>query len=595
MPRKSKKTKAAPEELNRKNQLQAVLLADSFTSTFRPITVEQPKVLLPICNVAMIDHTLEWLASNNVYEVFVMCCAHAEKVRQHLTESKIWNVVPQEDEHGGGDAADDDDEDDAVLVRGSPNSAGHAHCRHALPLVHVECLTECSCAGEVLRHVDDKHLITSDPFIVVSGDTVSNMNLSAAVEAHKARRAKDKSNIMSLVFMPAKTSHPTREYTDDLVVAMDHETQQIVSFDNNMHSGTFGLSLDLLKEHAQLEFRYDLLDCNIDICSPEVLIHFSDNYDYTDIRRDYVHNEVQNKELGWKYYAYVIENEYAARVQDLCTYDSICRDMLRRWTYPLVPDSNIHGRTNFKLYGNGVFKEDSVHTHRSVKLGPNVVLGSGSGLDENVRVANATLGRNVRIGKNVSIVNSYIWDDVVIGDGCVINGAIICNGATLGSNCIVSPGTVVSFGSALPSSTTTVACSRYTNVAPPKSEFDDEPTGSVDPSTVVGAASNAVSASQTPMTRAILTAQNANAAKSTRKWTVGEWDVALSDPEDDEDEAGDESSDSAGAAEALAVLQERQKMVKLHHTSITADSAVKQRRWYTWEGVDLVALGYERT
>ena len=141
-----------------------------------------------------------------------------------------------------------------------------------------------------VRHIDDKQLITSDPFVLVSGDTVSNMDLGAAVETHRQRRQHDKCSIMSLVFMPAKTSHPTREYTDDLVVAIDHSTHQILSFDNNTHRGTFRVSLDLLKEHAQMDFRYDLLDCNIDICSPEVLIHFSDNYDYVDIRRDYIHN-----------------------------------------------------------------------------------------------------------------------------------------------------------------------------------------------------------------------------------------------------------------------------------------------------------------
>jgi hypothetical protein len=46
------------EDLNRKDVLQAVLLADSFTQTIRPITHEQPKVLLPLCGVPMLDHAL---------------------------------------------------------------------------------------------------------------------------------------------------------------------------------------------------------------------------------------------------------------------------------------------------------------------------------------------------------------------------------------------------------------------------------------------------------------------------------------------------------------------------------------------------------
>ena len=49
--------------------LQAVLLADSFTHYFRPISLEVPKVLFPVVNIKMIDLTLEWLASNKVEEV----------------------------------------------------------------------------------------------------------------------------------------------------------------------------------------------------------------------------------------------------------------------------------------------------------------------------------------------------------------------------------------------------------------------------------------------------------------------------------------------------------------------------------------------
>ena len=36
---------------------------------FRPITLERPKVLLPLAGFPLIDYTLEWLASNGVAEV----------------------------------------------------------------------------------------------------------------------------------------------------------------------------------------------------------------------------------------------------------------------------------------------------------------------------------------------------------------------------------------------------------------------------------------------------------------------------------------------------------------------------------------------
>ena len=59
----------ASEDVKRDQKLQAILLADSFTVTFRPITLECPKVLLPLVNVPMLDYTIEFLTQNGVEEV----------------------------------------------------------------------------------------------------------------------------------------------------------------------------------------------------------------------------------------------------------------------------------------------------------------------------------------------------------------------------------------------------------------------------------------------------------------------------------------------------------------------------------------------
>lgn len=41
----------------------------SVLQRFRPITVEKPKVLLPLVNAPLLEYTLEWLALNQVEEV----------------------------------------------------------------------------------------------------------------------------------------------------------------------------------------------------------------------------------------------------------------------------------------------------------------------------------------------------------------------------------------------------------------------------------------------------------------------------------------------------------------------------------------------
>ena len=58
--------------------------------------------------------------------------------------------------------------------------------------------TNCRSAGEALRLIDQKDIIKAD-FVLVSGDTVANMDLAAVLAQHKARRARDKNAIMTMV------------------------------------------------------------------------------------------------------------------------------------------------------------------------------------------------------------------------------------------------------------------------------------------------------------------------------------------------------------------------------------------------------------
>lgn len=97
-------------------------------------------------------------------QTYVFCCAHAEQIKTYLAESK-W-------------------------------AAGGSGARQMKVSTIVS--TVCSSAGEALRMIDQRDIIKSE-FVLVSGDTVSNMKLGPALELHRARRAADKNAIMTMV------------------------------------------------------------------------------------------------------------------------------------------------------------------------------------------------------------------------------------------------------------------------------------------------------------------------------------------------------------------------------------------------------------
>lgn len=95
-------------------------------------------------------------------QVFVFCCSKAAAVKEYLEASK-WNVVP------------DDDSDPEDLF-----SAAQVDTRGIRTGPDIRILTgsAVTSAGDALREIDSMGVIRSKQFILVSGDVISNMNLT---------------------------------------------------------------------------------------------------------------------------------------------------------------------------------------------------------------------------------------------------------------------------------------------------------------------------------------------------------------------------------------------------------------------------------
>ncbi|XP_044770639.1 translation initiation factor eIF-2B subunit epsilon isoform X2 [Neomonachus schauinslandi] len=357
--------------------LQAVLVADSFNRRFFPISKDQPRVLLPLANVALIDYTLEFLTATGVQETFVFCCWKAAQIKEHLLKSK-W-------------------------------------CRPtSLNVVRIITSELYRSLGDVLRDVDAKALVRSD-FLLVYGDVVSNINITRALEEHRLRRKLEKNvSVMTMIFKESSPSHPTRCHEDNVVVAVDSATNRVLHFQKTQGLRRFSFPLSLFQGSGDgVEIRYDLLDCHISICSPQVPQLFTDNFDYQ-TRDDFVRGLLVNEEiLGNQIHMHVTTREYGARVSNLHMYAAVCADVIRRWVYPLTPEANFTDNTT----------QSCTHSRHNIYRGPEVSLGHGSILEENVLLGSGTV-----IGSNCFITNSVIGPGCHIGDNVVLDQAYLWRG-----------------------------------------------------------------------------------------------------------------------------------------------------------------------
>lgn len=247
---------------------------------------------------------------------------------------------------------------------------------------------------------------------------------------------------------PSSVTHQTRLGNDEIVMAIDPETKELLYYeDKTDHSHQF-ISLDkmLLVDNPSLCLHNDKQDCYIDICSPDVLSLFTDNFDYQHLRRHFVKGLLVDDIMGYKIYTHEIHSSYAARVDNFRSYDTISKDIIQRWTYPFVPDVQYFGNcSNMKLDRQGLYKAPGVIQSPSAQVCAFSLVGNKTTIGENSCISNSIIGQGCAIGRNVSIEGSYIWDNVTIEDDCRISYALVCDGVNLRAGVVLEPGTILSY------------------------------------------------------------------------------------------------------------------------------------------------------
>ncbi|KAK3690014.1 nucleotide-diphospho-sugar transferase [Podospora appendiculata] len=410
-----KPTKAGAEE-KREDVLQAVVLADSFQDRFRPFSLEKPRCLLPLANVPLIEYTLEFLASNGVQDVFIYCGAHSEVIEDYIHNSMRWNPA-----HG------------------------------ISPFASVEFIrvSDATSTGDFLRDLDGRNLISGD-FILVHGDVVANVSLDAALAKHRARREANRDACMTMVLreigdQPHRAAR-TRVITPVFVV--EPSTGRCLQYEemHPLQSDPYTILDPAIFSYPEFEVRSDLIDCGIDICTPEVLALWSESFDYELPRKNFLHGVLKDFELNGKViYTEILEDGYAARANTLRMYDCISKDILGRWTFPYVPDSNMVHDQAYKRAREGSCIEEGVKLAKDSKVTKSVI-GRRSTAGAGATIARSIIGRRCKIGKNVKIENSYIWDDTTVGDGSSIVNSILADSVIIGKDCIIPEGSLISYG-----------------------------------------------------------------------------------------------------------------------------------------------------
>ncbi|XP_056148845.1 translation initiation factor eIF-2B subunit epsilon isoform X2 [Lampris incognitus] len=350
-------------------------------------------------------------------------------------------------------------------------------CRPSSPnVVHIITSDLYRSLGDVLRDVDAKSLVRSD-FVLVYGDVVSNIDISQALQEHRHRRKMEKNiSVMTMIFKESSPGHKSRCEEDDIIAAVDSKSQRILHYQKTQGLKKLQFPMNIFHGGSdEFDIRYDLLDCHISICSPQVAELFTDNFDYQS-RNDFVKGILVNEEiLGNQIHMHVTRDGYGARVSNLLMYDSVSSDLIRRWIYPLTPEANFtdqkgpgctHSRHN-------VYRGSGVSLGHGSQMEENVLIGCDTSIGANCHISNSVIGSNCSIGDNVKLDRAYIWNNVHIASNVAISQSVVCDkaevkeGVKLNKQCVLAYNVVIGPNISLPEGT-------VVSMHHPEEEEDDD-------------------------------------------------------------------------------------------------------------------------
>jgi len=117
---------------------------------------------------------------------------------------------------------------------------------------------------------------------------------------------------------------PLRRGVDIPALLLNSDTRECLYYEY-IRAGTSEISIPpgKISSALDLDLRIDLLDCSIDICSADVPPLFTENFDYQDLRVDFVHGVLTSDILGKQIYCHIPKRGYASRVKDTKAYAQV--------------------------------------------------------------------------------------------------------------------------------------------------------------------------------------------------------------------------------------------------------------------------------
>lgn len=203
---------------------------------------------------------------------------------------------------------------------------------------------------------------------------------------------------------------------------------------------------NMYPKSASLEVRMDLVDCEIAICTLDILETFTDNFDKESLKDGFINWQQENEVIEDRVRAFIVmsQDAYFGRIFNPRTYAVVSNDIICRRAYPLVIDKKaVDPLADYQIKMPNIYIDRRAQTHVSSAILNNVIIGAQTEIGANSLITYSNIGCDCTIGRNVKIINSVIGKKVVIHDNSTVIGSIIWDNVVINRGTIINQGCMV--------------------------------------------------------------------------------------------------------------------------------------------------------
>lgn len=342
--------------------VQAIIMAGGEGSRLRPLTCDRPKPMVPVLNRPVMEYAIELLKSHGISDIGVTLQYLPEEIINHFRDGSGHGVNLQ------------------YFIEEEPLGT----------------------AGSV-KNAEE---FIKDTFIVVSGDALTDFNLTKALEFHRV-----KGSLATLVLTPV-------EIPLEYGVVITEKTGEIRRF---------------LEKPGWGELFSDTVNTGIYILEPEVLTFIPKGKKF-DFSQDLFPLLLQERKpmFGVSLQGYWCDIGNHKQYQD-------------------AQFAALDGKAAVQILGDRirekVYVGQNCRIHQSAVINGPVVIGNNCNIGPDAVIGpDVVLGDNCMIDQGASLKRTIAWSGTYIGKHAELRGAVMCNRVTIKDRAMLFEGAVIGDG-----------------------------------------------------------------------------------------------------------------------------------------------------